>query len=455
MTQALQQNGALLLISWAAGLNLYLSVAAAGITARMGWLELPGGLETLKNPFIIGLAILMYAVQFLADKIPFVDSAWDSVHTLIRPAGAATMGFLAGTQYGPIAQTGMAIVTGTIALNMHAFKASSRLAINTSPEPFSNIAASVAEDSLVLSVFWFFIKHPILACLAIIAILVLCFLLLKLLWSFVAKLFSSLKPKKPAEVRGELNQAAKILLLFAFLSAFHCVPAFADTLRLRNGSALDGRVVRESEKSITFEIDGGEIDFSRAEILRIDKNEKVDESPVKKPAAPAQATAEREPAPPQAPRDLSKLEKPEIHFDGRMWKIGFQNANNRGVIAEFVLEGETVENWSELVTAQLIFVDPSNFDIVAYAEQMKGYLEKTCPANKWNYIQRDEQSVIYIWSVTGCVTGPDQTEIARIIRGKDGIHALHYAIKTAQIPEEKKDQWVRLLRESRILPGTN
>ena len=106
------------------------------------------------------------------------------------------------------------------------------------------------------------------------------------------------------------------------------------------------------------------------------------------------------------------------------------------------------------MTAQLLFVDHVKFDIVAYAEKMKGYMEQSCPTSKWNYIQRDDQSVMYIWSVQKCGIGPDQTEIARVIRGKDGIHALHYAIKTAEIPEERRDQWIQLLRESRILPGT-
>ena len=384
--QLFQQNASLLLITWAAGLNLYLSVAAAGISARMGWLELPSGLEMLKNPFIIVLAVLMYAVQFCADKIPFVDSAWDSIHTFIRPAGGAAMGFLAGTKYGPLAQTALAVTTGSIALNMHAFKASSRLAINTSPEPFSNIAASVTEDSLILSIFWLFIKHPILASFAIIAILIVCFLLLKLLWSFVAKLFSSFKPKKPSEVKS-MSQPVKGLIFFIFFTA--CAsPLHADTIRLKNGSALDGRVVRESDKAITFEIDGGEIDFNRSEILRIDKNSKIDEPPAKNVVPPK----ENPPSASSSGRDLSKLEKPELHFDNRQWKLGFQNANNRGVIAEFVLEGETVETWSELVTAQLLFVDPVSFDIVAYAEKMKDYMEKSCPSSKWNYIQRDNQS---------------------------------------------------------------
>ena len=180
----------LLLVGWTSGISIYLTVAILGISARAGWIDLPGGLATLSHPFIIGLAIILYLIEFVADKVPYVDSMWDSAHTFIRPVGAAMAGYMAGNQNGPMTQTVLALVTGTIALDSHALKASSRLAINTSPEPFSNIAASIAEHSFVFFLFWFFIKHPVLACLLIFLLIVLSFFILKMLWKFVRMVFT-------------------------------------------------------------------------------------------------------------------------------------------------------------------------------------------------------------------------------------------------------------------------
>lgn len=199
---AVQQYASVALIGWASGINLYLAVALAGICGRMGLLPLPGELEVLKHPLIIAIAILLYVVEFVADKVPYVDSFWDSFHTVIRPGAAAVMGAMAGTDLGPVAQTLLSIGAGTFALNMHATKASARLAINTSPEPFSNITASLAEDSAVVAMFWFFIQHPWLALAAIILILILSFLLLRLLWKFVRALFRGIfRVKSPADAR--------------------------------------------------------------------------------------------------------------------------------------------------------------------------------------------------------------------------------------------------------------
>jgi hypothetical protein len=179
----------LLLAGWSSGISIYLTTALLGICGRAGWIELPGELKVLSNLLIIIIAVLIFLVEFVADKVPFVDSAWDSVHTFIRPLGAVGMGYMAGSDHGVIIQTLYALLTGTFALNMHAFKASSRLAINTSPEPFSNIAASTTENASVFFMFWLFIKHPIIASALIIAILVLSFLFLRMLWKFVMKLF--------------------------------------------------------------------------------------------------------------------------------------------------------------------------------------------------------------------------------------------------------------------------
>ncbi len=179
----------LLLAGWCSGISVYLTVALLGISGRMGWMELPAGLDVLSHPLIIILAIAIFAVEFVADKVPFVDSAWDSVHTFIRPLGAVWLGYAAGSDQGPLLQTTYAFLTGTIALNTHAVKAAGRLAINTSPEPFSNIAASTTENATVFFLFWLFIKHPIIASILLAALTVLSFLLLRMLWRFVLKLF--------------------------------------------------------------------------------------------------------------------------------------------------------------------------------------------------------------------------------------------------------------------------
>ena len=204
----------LLLAGWSSGISVYLTAALLGVTGRMQLIQLPGELSVLQNPFLIALAAVLFAVEFVADKVPYIDSAWDSVHTLIRPIGAAAMGYMAGSEHGPVLQMGYSMLMGTVALNMHALKATSRLAINTSPEPFSNIAASTAENSLVFFMYWFFTKHPVLACLLIVAILVVSFFIIRLLWRFTKKVFGALfglfrsnTPKK--SFAPELNLAVK------------------------------------------------------------------------------------------------------------------------------------------------------------------------------------------------------------------------------------------------------
>ncbi len=183
-----------LLAGWSSGISIYLTVALLGAAGKFGWMTLPGEMQSLSNPLIFGAAFIVFLIEFVADKVPYVDSVWDSFHTVIRPLGGVALGWLGTSQYGPAAQTLFAILTGTITLNMHTLKAAGRLAINTSPEPFSNIAASTVEQASVCFMFWFFIKHPILAALLIVAILVVAFLIIRMLWRFVLKLFR----RKPA-----------------------------------------------------------------------------------------------------------------------------------------------------------------------------------------------------------------------------------------------------------------
>lgn len=186
----------LTLAGWSSGISLYLSVGLLGLCGHFGWIQLPGELNIFSNPLVFSFAFIVFSIEFIADKIPYVDSIWDSVHTFIRPLGGIAIGYMAGSEHGPVLQAMYAMFAGTLTLNMHTAKAAGRLAINTSPEPFSNIAASTAEQGLVIFMYWFFIKHPVIACLIVLGLLVLAFLLIRLLWRFVKALFGGSK-KQP------------------------------------------------------------------------------------------------------------------------------------------------------------------------------------------------------------------------------------------------------------------
>lgn len=164
--------------SWVSGINLYAAVATLGLLNRFAHLQLPGELSALSNGWVIGVALALYLIEFFADKIPYLDSAWDVVHTFIRvPAGAALAAASFG-DYDKSIQVIALLLGGGIALSSHGTKATSRAAINTSPEPVSNIAASLVEDvvsvgSIFLAVFYPVVIIVIVALCVIIAILIL------------------------------------------------------------------------------------------------------------------------------------------------------------------------------------------------------------------------------------------------------------------------------------------
>ena len=157
-------------IGWASGLRLYAVLFIVGGAGYLGWVDLPGGLNVLAHPYVLAASGFMCFVEFFADKIPAVDSLWDLVHTLVRiPAGAA----LAASVFGDSSSAAMmaaAILGGTLAAGSHFAKAGSRAVINTSPEPFSNWAASFGEELAVGTVLWLAFTHP-LAALVVVAIL--------------------------------------------------------------------------------------------------------------------------------------------------------------------------------------------------------------------------------------------------------------------------------------------
>ena len=145
------------------GLRLYATVAVLGLLGRTGVLALPGGLKVLENPWVLGVAAGLYVVEFLADKVPVVDSIWDAVHTFVRPPAAALLAWAALGGVPEHWRVIAALVCGGIAFSTHSVKAGARAAINTSPEPITNWAASFAEEGLVAVVLWLAVTHPIAA----------------------------------------------------------------------------------------------------------------------------------------------------------------------------------------------------------------------------------------------------------------------------------------------------
>jgi len=149
------------LLAWASGLRLYLVVFGMGLAGYLGYVQLPEGLEVLKHPWVIGAAGFLLLMEFLADKVPYVDSIWDAVHTFIRiPAGAL---LAAGATGGDLTAWTVAagLLGGTITAGTHFAKAGGRAMINASPEPASNWGASFTEDALVLSGMWLALTHPV------------------------------------------------------------------------------------------------------------------------------------------------------------------------------------------------------------------------------------------------------------------------------------------------------
>ncbi len=184
-------------LGWASGLRLYTTLFVLGMAGRLGWVVLPSGLRLLEHPWVLGAAGLMLAVEFFADKIPLLDSVWDTVHTFIRiPAGAALAALVFGGQ-GLEWQVAMALLGGTLAAGTHFTKAGARAMINTSPEPFSNVLASTGEDVVVLAGLWLMFAHPWLMLGLLVLLVALMIWLLPRLWRGIAALVSSFSLPRP------------------------------------------------------------------------------------------------------------------------------------------------------------------------------------------------------------------------------------------------------------------
>ena len=172
-------------LGWASGFRLYAAVFITGLAGWLGWLPLPAGLQVLQHPAVLGASALMLFLEFFADKIPFVDSMWDVVHTVVRiPAGAALAAAALGAD-GATATTVAALLGGTLAAASHATKMTTRAAVNTSPEPFTNIAVSFFEDGLVVAGLWLAANHPVAFGIALCVALIMMAMLLTLLFRFL------------------------------------------------------------------------------------------------------------------------------------------------------------------------------------------------------------------------------------------------------------------------------
>jgi len=167
--------------SLAAGVNLYATVAILGLAARFGWVDLPERFAVFDSNVVIAVAAVFYIVEFFADKIPWVDSAWDAIHTAIRPVGGALIAVASLGDMGagvPMSEVLMAVLGGSVAAGAHLTKASTRAAVNTSPEPVSNWVLSVSEDLFVVGLGTLAIGYPVAAFVvaSVLILLIVCFL---------------------------------------------------------------------------------------------------------------------------------------------------------------------------------------------------------------------------------------------------------------------------------------
>jgi hypothetical protein len=174
--------------SFASGLNLYATVAAAGLFQRFGIVTLPEPLQVLAHPVVLGVAITLFLVEFIADKIPFVDSAWDALHTFIRPPAAAILSYSAFAEGLPEEwKLAAALLAGGVALTSHGAKASTRAAANASPEPLSNWTLSLLEDGFAVFLAWMAAEHPILTAMVVAVLVILAVFVIWKLFSYLRR----------------------------------------------------------------------------------------------------------------------------------------------------------------------------------------------------------------------------------------------------------------------------
>jgi Domain of unknown function (DUF4126) len=173
MIDVLAGLGRTLGFSFAAGINLYATVAILGLASRYGWVSLPDQYRVFNNDLVIGTAIVLYVIEFFADKIPWIDSLWDAIHTVIRPVGGALIAVTTLGDASPAVEGLVALLGGTLAAGSHFTKAGTRAVANASPEPFSNWFLSIIEDVFVVSLGFIALKYPVIAAIVVLIAVVL------------------------------------------------------------------------------------------------------------------------------------------------------------------------------------------------------------------------------------------------------------------------------------------
>jgi len=177
---------------FSSGLNLYATVATLGLLERFGVIHLPPSLHVLAHPAVLAIAVVLYFVEFFADKIPFVDTVWDMLHTFIRPPAAALLAYSAAGAAPAHWRWAAALLAGGVALTSHGTKASARAAVNTTPEPVSNWALSFGEDVLAVWLTWMATAHPLATTIVVVALVALSIFLLFHLFRFARRALQKL-----------------------------------------------------------------------------------------------------------------------------------------------------------------------------------------------------------------------------------------------------------------------
>lgn len=167
----IQALGLALGAGFSSGLNLYATVATLGLLERFGIIHLPPSLQGLSHTWVLAIAIALYILEFFADKVPYVDTAWDVVHTFIRPPAAAVLAYSAVSAAPAEWRWAAALLAGGVALTSHGTKSSARAAVNTVPEPFTNWALSLGEDVLAVWLTWMATAHPLVTTIVVVALL--------------------------------------------------------------------------------------------------------------------------------------------------------------------------------------------------------------------------------------------------------------------------------------------
>src|ERR1700757_2373872 len=198
--------GLIVAVSFAAGLNVYATVAALGLLAQAGLVDLPAGLHLLSNWWVIAASGALFAVEFFADKIPAFDLFWNALHTFVRVPVAALIAYGASSQLSPEKQLLAALAGGAIALAAHGGKTAARVAVTPSPEPASNIALSAGEDVLAVFLTWFATRHPIAAALIVAALLLLIAVMIRWVVRALKNLFRGAEDE--LALRGSRNPNA-------------------------------------------------------------------------------------------------------------------------------------------------------------------------------------------------------------------------------------------------------